>query len=91
MLMDQNAINQFKKEFDERKKVIGAIAAIVKGTAFEQIPNLRFHENLRLGLTYVDEYIKGVYDAFKCAEIDKKEEHKEFFDIIEKFVNNRDN
>ena len=82
-------IDLLQKEYDERKKVIEAITAIVSDTVYKQIPNLRFHENLRLGLAYVDEYIKGVYDAFKAADMDKIEEYKKAFNIIEDFVNNK--
>ena len=91
MLIDKNVVNHFEKEFDERKKVIEAITAIVKGTAFERIPTLRFYEKLHLGLTYVDEYIESVYDAFKYADKNIVEEHKKDFDVIEEFVNNKNN
>lgn len=81
-------MDQLKKEYVERKKVIEAITAIVSDTAYEQIPNLRFNENLRRGLAYVDEYIRDVYDAFISADINKKEKYKNDFGIIEDFINN---
>lgn len=91
MLINKNANNQFEKEINERKTVIEAIAAIVKDKAYEQILNVRFYEKLCLGLTYVDEYIKDVYDAFEYVNINKTEELKKYFDTIEKFINNKHN